>query len=127
MSRAWAAGSRPSTEVLPSVGGSNPSKILIRVDFPAPFAPTRPVTPVPAVTVRRSSAVTRGKRLVSPSVARMVMEGHYPSVSPDFLPHTEDLSLLRRAGHATTRMSVASRAVQRLTNLYGAALRRLAG
>jgi hypothetical protein len=65
----------PSTSARPSVGRSSPSRILIRVDLPAPFAPTSPVTPGPAVTVSRSRAVTRGKRIVSPSVARIVMSG----------------------------------------------------
>src|SRR6516164_10660850 len=48
----------PSTLAWPLVGGSRPSRILIMVDLPAPFAPTSPVTPGATVTVSPSSAVT---------------------------------------------------------------------
>src|SRR3954471_23191622 len=43
--------------------------MLIRVDFPPPLAPTRPVTPSPTVTSRWSSAVTDGYCFVSPTVS----------------------------------------------------------
>src|SRR6516162_9053120 len=47
-----------------------PSRILIRVDLPAPFAPIRPVTPGATVTVSPSSAVTLpGYTLVSAFVS----------------------------------------------------------
>ena len=38
---------------------SRPSRILIKVDLPAPFAPTRPMIPGSTATVRSDSAVTR--------------------------------------------------------------------
>src|SRR5512147_3057223 len=63
------ATSRPSTSARPSVAGDRPRRILIRVDLPAPLAPTSPVTPVPTSTDSRSSAVTRGNRLLRLSVA----------------------------------------------------------
>ena len=60
MSRTWA---------VPEVAGASPSRILISVDFPAPLAPTSPVTPGGNSTDRSSSAVTRvPKRFVSPCV-----------------------------------------------------------
>src|SRR5579864_4563832 len=52
VSQSW-----PSTLACPLVGGMRPSRILIRVDLPAPLAPTRPVTPGATVTVSPSSAV----------------------------------------------------------------------
>src|SRR5690348_5939300 len=63
------ATSRPSTSARPSVAGDRPSRILISVDLPAPLAPTSPVTPGPTSTESRSSAVTRGNRLLRLSVA----------------------------------------------------------
>src|SRR5262249_37100592 len=59
----------PSTSARPSVAGDRPSRILIKVDLPAPLAPTSPVTPGPTSTESRSSAVTRGNRLLRLSVA----------------------------------------------------------
>ena len=60
----------PSTVAWPLVGGMRPSRILISVDLPAPFAPTSPVTPGATLTVSPSSAVTfGGYRLVSPVVS----------------------------------------------------------
>ena len=53
-----AAASWPSTTARPLVGGSRPSRILMSVDLPAPFAPTSPVMPGANATVRPSSAVT---------------------------------------------------------------------
>src|SRR6201995_345946 len=54
----------------PLVGGTRPSRILIRVDLPAPLAPTRPVTPGATETSRPSSAVTSpGYTLVSAVVS----------------------------------------------------------
>src|SRR6516165_1931871 len=59
----------PSVAAWPLVGGSRPSRILISVDLPAPFAPTSPVIPGGTATVRLSSAVTsRVYCLVSASV-----------------------------------------------------------
>ena len=52
------AQSRLSTLACPLVGGSRPSRILIRVDFPAPLDPTSPVMPGSMTTVSPSSAVT---------------------------------------------------------------------
>ena len=50
--------------------------ILMKVDLPAPFAPTRPMTPGSTSTVRSESAVTRPPYvLVSASVA-MRLTGH---------------------------------------------------
>src|SRR5689334_5172108 len=63
------ATSRPSTSARPSEAGDRPSRILISVDLPAPLAPTSPVTPGPTSTEGRSSAVTRGNRLLRLSVA----------------------------------------------------------
>src|SRR5690606_31790157 len=50
----------------PDVGGSRPSRILMRVDLPAPFAPTRPTTPVGISTVRSDRAVTVPNCFVTP-------------------------------------------------------------
>src|SRR5580704_16068722 len=52
VSQSW-----PSTLAWPLVGGMSPSRILIRVDLPAPLAPTSPVTPGATLTVSPSSAV----------------------------------------------------------------------
>src|SRR5690349_10648773 len=63
------ATSSPSTSARPSEAGDRPSRILIMVDLPAPLAPTSPVTPGPTSKESRSSAVTRGNRLLRLSVA----------------------------------------------------------
>ena len=52
------ATSRPKTVAEPLVGSSSPSRILISVLLPAPFAPTRPTIPGSISTVSPSSAVT---------------------------------------------------------------------
>ena len=58
--------SRPSTLARPLVGETRPSRILIRVDLLAPFAPISPVIPGENTVVSPSRAVTpRGYRLVS--------------------------------------------------------------
>src|SRR5271169_3108362 len=65
VSQSW-----PSTLAWPLVGGRSPSRILIKVDLPAPFAPTSPVTPGATLTVSPSSAVTSpGYTLVSTLVS----------------------------------------------------------
>src|SRR5580704_13837915 len=65
VSQSW-----PSTLAWPLVGGTRPSRILINVDLPAPFAPTSPVTPGPTLTVSPSNAVTwPGYTLVSTLVS----------------------------------------------------------
>src|SRR3954470_9789485 len=69
MSPPLVATSSPSTSARPSVAGDRPSRILIMVDWPPPLAPTSPVTPAPTSTESRSSAVTRGNRLLRLSVA----------------------------------------------------------
>ncbi len=68
----WVATSMPRTEAVPSLAGERPNRILIRVDLPAPLAPTRPVTPGVISMVSRSSAVTLGNLLVRFSVAMTV-------------------------------------------------------
>ena len=53
-----------------------PSKILIKVDFPAPLAPMSPVMPGPTLTVSPSSAVTfPGYTLVSAFVSMTAAAG----------------------------------------------------
>ncbi len=54
------AGLRPNTRASPATGVSSPSRILINVDLPAPFAPTSPMTPGSTATLSESSAVIRG-------------------------------------------------------------------
>src|SRR3954469_15642681 len=85
------ATSRPSTSARPSEAGDRPSRILIKVDLPAPLAPTSPVTPGPTSTESRSSAVTRGNRLLRLSVAitvtsTKVVTRATPVVTPQSCP-----------------------------------------
>ena len=65
-----AATSMPHTSMRPSVGWASPSSRRNIVVLPAPFAPTRPTSPRGSSTVRSSSAVTPGYRLVRPSMRR---------------------------------------------------------
>src|SRR6187551_3242313 len=63
------ATSRSRTLAVPAVAGERPSRILISVDLPAPFAPTRPTTPGGTSTVSCARAVIRPPYcLVSPFV-----------------------------------------------------------
>ena len=58
MRSAWSTTSYPRTAADPEDGASSPSRILISVDLPAPFAPTSPMTPAGTDRVSPSSAVT---------------------------------------------------------------------
>src|SRR3954451_2899673 len=62
------ATSNPSTLARPEVAGNNPRRILIRVDLPAPFAPTRPTIPGWSSKLSWSRAVTALYRLVRFSI-----------------------------------------------------------
>jgi len=53
------ATSRSRTVALPDVAAERPSRILMSVDLPAPFAPTRPTTPGGTSTLSCERAVTR--------------------------------------------------------------------
>src|SRR6266536_1035278 len=58
----------------PEVGRARPSRTRMVVDFPAPFGPRNPVTrPGASRTVRSSTAVTVPYRLVSASMAMVLM------------------------------------------------------
>src|SRR5690606_23432185 len=59
--RAGSRGSPPKSSTRPAVGRRNPTSRLIKVDFPAPFGPSRP-TSSPA----RISTVTRSRASASP-------------------------------------------------------------
>ncbi len=63
--------SSPRTLAVPLVGGSNPSRILISVDLPAPFAPIRPVIPGPTAIVRSSSATIAAPNRLDSAVVAM--------------------------------------------------------
>src|SRR5215471_9621234 len=57
--------SAPSILMLPELGRSIPDRMLIRVDLPAPFSPSRQSTsPCRTVTLTRSLARTPGNRFV---------------------------------------------------------------
>src|SRR3954470_20636971 len=60
----------------PRSGASTPEMILIRVDFPEPFSPTRQCTS-PASSVRSTSrsACTPPKRFEMPDISRKVANG----------------------------------------------------
>src|SRR5690349_14230930 len=47
------------TRTCPAVGAIKPSMILMKVDLPAPLAPTSPMIPGSTATVRSCRAVTR--------------------------------------------------------------------
>ena len=58
----------PSTRISPASGRSIPERMLIRVDLPAPFSPSRQCTsPCRAASEMSSFARTPGNRLVMPS------------------------------------------------------------
>src|SRR2546423_11250825 len=63
------AGSIPRTRTPPVVGAISPSRILMSVDLPAPFAPTSPTIPGSTSTVSASRAVTRGYLLVNADIS----------------------------------------------------------
>src|SRR5439155_16376834 len=58
----------PSTRISPASGRSIPERMLIRVDLPAPFSPSRQCTsPCRAASETSSFATTPGNRFVMPS------------------------------------------------------------
>src|SRR6187401_1137368 len=72
-------GERPNTSITPLVGCSNPSSILIVVDFPEPFGPSNPNTS-PRRTSKSTPSTARAlgrpqkslKTFVNPRTAMMV-------------------------------------------------------
>src|SRR3990167_1932189 len=90
----WARTSSPSTQAAPSLTGSKPVSILMRVVLPLPFGPMKPkISPGSTRRLTRSTAVKSPKRRVRPS-ARMA--AWFP-----FVP--EAISLLPQghvSGHA---------------------------
>src|SRR5581483_4211530 len=94
-------GGSPNSRTAPAETGSSPSSILISVVFPAPFAPSSPITS-PGSTVRStpSTAVNRPNRRVTPAHSasigqlpvdrgntdRVLEVGRQPAV-PVWLPH----------------------------------------
>ena len=57
------SGARTSTRILPLDVGTRPEIILSRVDLPAPFGPSRPVTPGPTPNVTSETATTSPSHL----------------------------------------------------------------
>src|SRR3954468_3074123 len=68
-SRAWRKRTgRPSIRISPSYSACTPAMIFIKVDFPAPFSPTRPwISPRSSRKSTPSSACTPPKRLAMPA------------------------------------------------------------
>src|SRR3989338_7768975 len=93
----WARTSSPSTQAAPSLTGSKPVSILMRVVLPLPFGPMKPkISPGSTRRLTRSTAVKSPKRRVRPS-ARMA--AWFP-----FVP--EAISLLPQGhvgGHASAQ------------------------
>jgi hypothetical protein len=51
----------PSMRIMPPLGSVTPPMTFIKVDLPAPFSPTRPITsPGDTAKLTRSSATTPG-------------------------------------------------------------------
>src|SRR5215216_5859489 len=79
----------PSRRILPESGRSTPVNIFIKVDFPAPFSPTKQrISPLLSVKLTFSRACTPGKSLLMPSITRI-----YSSDS-DIPPTFIDVSLI---------------------------------
>src|SRR5665647_325749 len=76
----WRHTGVPSRVTVPADGARNPPIIAIRVDFPAPFGPSSPVTPGPIVIVTSLAATTLPYQRETWSKAR-VLTRHRPSGS----------------------------------------------
>ena len=69
ISRAWWGASMPSTRTRPESGVTSPSIAFMNVDFPAPFAPSRPSAGLVTDVDTSSSAVTCPNRFVTPAAS----------------------------------------------------------
>src|SRR6478609_10063025 len=75
MSRwSWAA-SRPSTDSAPASGRTSPSSARIKVDLPAPFAPSSPVAMPSMASVTSESASTVPNRFETPVAVMAAVAG----------------------------------------------------
>src|SRR5437899_1687393 len=66
-SRACVRTSRPKIRAVPAVGRWKPSSVLIRVDLPAPFGPSRPIDLPVSLALSFFRMVRLPKRTSSPS------------------------------------------------------------
>src|SRR3954454_5160967 len=88
------ATSNPSTLARPEVAGNNPSRILIRVDLPAPFAPTSPTIPGCSSKLSWSRAVTALYRLVRFSIEIIMADRAYRRSPPRRVNESPDSGYL---------------------------------
>src|SRR3954468_6136396 len=94
--------SMPNTRAVPRVGEWNPSSVLMSVDFPAPFGPSRPMalprsSPVspsrttrpPSRTSNRSSAITGSITMLLPPM--LWLYDVVPRLVPDQRAESEEI------------------------------------
>src|SRR3546814_4725473 len=89
-----------SRRIVPAVGASAPARILISVDLPAPFAPSRPWTR-PGASTRStpfSATVPLGKVLAIPSRRSVTIGRHTHRRRSE--EHTSELQSLMRISYA---------------------------
>src|SRR4051812_48826804 len=72
---------RPSRVTVPLDGARKPAIRLMRVDLPAPFGPSRPVTPGPMVIVTSLTATTLPNQREVWSISIVVMGGSQPDLA----------------------------------------------
>src|SRR5262245_26555230 len=109
----------PSRVIVPESGWSTPVKTFIRVDFPAPFSPTRQrISPRLSVRLTLSSACTPGKALLMPSITRIFWsESDMPAYLyeqtylPLMTPQNPVAHLLYEIGKRCTAPLIASQSV----------------
>src|SRR5688572_21917574 len=65
----------PSSVTCPEDGARKPAIIAIRVDLPAPFGPSRPVTPGRIVMVTSLTATTLPNHRETPATSRRLIRG----------------------------------------------------
>ena len=80
----------------------------MRVDLPAPFAPTRPMTPGSTATVSWSSAVTRREAFGQSLGSEDVMVRTLSTACREFLRQTNEFSLLHKGRNVSLLVRVVS-------------------